>query len=65
MSNSTDKILQELEEERVRRTMLTKEDLQKAYHELEKENFPVAKRIKFIADLGSCKEIAYHYELYL
>ena len=63
MSNSTNKILQELEEERVRRTMLTKEDLQKAYYELEKENFPVTKRIKFIADLGACKEIAYHYEL--
>jgi len=42
---------------------LTKEDLQKAYYELEKENFPVTKRIKFIADLGAYKEIAYHYEL--
>lgn len=63
MSNSTNKILQELEEERIRRATLTKEDLQKTYHELEKENFPVAKRIKFIADLGSCKEIVYHYEL--
>ena len=30
---------------------------------MEKENFPVTKRIKFIADLGACKEIAYHYEL--
>ena len=63
MSNSTDKILQELEEERIRRATLTKEDLQKSYLELEKENFPVTKRIKFIADLGACKEIAYHYEL--
>ena len=63
MSNSTDKILQELEEERIRRATLTKEDLEKAYCELEKENFPVTKRIKFIADLGACKEIAYHYEL--
>ena len=63
MSNSTDKILQELEEERIRCATLIKEDLQKIYHELEKENFPVAKRIKFIADLGACKEIAYHYEL--
>ena len=43
--------------------MLIKENLQKAYDELEKENFPVTKRIKFIADLGACKEIAYHYEL--
>lgn len=63
MSNSTDKILQELEEERIRCATLTKEDLQKAYCELEKENFPVTKRIKFIADLGACKEVAYHYEL--
>ena len=63
MKNSTDKILQELEEEQIRRATLTKEDLKKAYLELEKENFPAGKRIKFIADLGSCKEIAYHYEL--
>ena len=63
MSNSTDKILQELEEERIRCATLTKEDLEKSYLELEKENFPVTKRIKFIADLGACKEIAYHYEL--
>ncbi|QQB74051.1 HEAT repeat domain-containing protein [Fusobacterium canifelinum] len=63
MSNSTDKILQELEEEQIRRATLTKEDLQKAYCELEKENFPLDKRIKFIADLGACKEITYHYEL--
>ena len=63
MKNSTDKILQELEEEQIRRATLTKEDLKKAYLELEKENFPVTKRIKFIADLGACKEIAYHYEL--
>ena len=63
MSNSTDKILQELEEKRIRSATLTKEDLEKSYLELEKENFPVTKRIKFIADLGACKEIAYHYEL--
>ena len=63
MSNSTDKILQELEEERIRSATLTKEDLEKSYLELEKENFPVTKRIKFIADLGAYKEIAYHYEL--
>ena len=63
MSDSTNKILQELEEEQIRRATLTKEDLKKAYLELEKENFPAGKRIKFIADLGTCKEIAYHYEL--
>ena len=63
MLNSTNKILQELEEEQIRHATLTKEDLKKAYFELEKENFPAGKRIKFIADLGTCKEIAYHYEL--
>ena len=60
MLNSTNKILQELEEEQIRHATLTKEDLKKAYLELEKENFPAGKRIKFIADLGTCKEIAYH-----
>lgn len=38
-------------------------DLQKEYLELEKENFPDGKRIKFIAALGASNEIAYHYEL--
>ena len=42
---------------------MDKEDLQKAYLELEKESFPSGKRIKFVANLGSSKEIAYHYEL--
>lgn len=63
MANSADKILEEVEEERIRRSKLTKEGLQIAYNELEKENFPADKRIKFAADLGGCKEIAYHYEL--
>ncbi|MBR8821802.1 hypothetical protein IX293_000032 [Fusobacterium necrophorum] len=31
MPNSTEKILQELEQERIRRENLTKKDLQKAY----------------------------------
>ena len=42
---------------------MDKEDLQKAYLDLEKESFPSGKRIKFAADLGSSQEIAYHYEL--
>ncbi|WP_173258331.1 HEAT repeat domain-containing protein [Streptococcus sp. 5905] len=42
---------------------MDKEDLQKAYLDLEKEGFPSGKRIKFAADLGSSQEIAYHYEL--
>lgn len=63
MPNSTEKILQELEQERIRRENLTKKDLQKAYLNLEKENFPDDKTIAFTANLGACKEIAYHYEL--
>lgn len=42
---------------------MDKEDLQKAYLDLEKESFPSGKRIKFVANLGSSREIAYHYEL--
>ena len=43
--------------------MLSLNDLEKEYLELEKENFPDSKRIKFIANLGASDEIAYHYEL--
>ena len=43
--------------------MLNLNDLEKEYLELEKENFPDGKRIKFIANLGASDEIAYHYEL--
>lgn len=63
MPNSTDKTLQELEAEQIRRRNLTKEDLQKSYNKLEEQNFPNTERVKFIADLGACKEIGYHYEL--
>ena len=63
MSGSTDKILKELEAEQIHHMNLTKEDLQKSYNKLEEQNFPDTERIKFIADLGDCKEIAFHYEL--
>ena len=63
MSGSTDKILEALEAERIRRQNLTKDDLQKAYDKLAEQNFPADKRIQFIADLGACKEVAYHYRL--
>ena len=43
--------------------MLSLNDLEKEYLELEKENFQDSKRIKFIANLGASDEIAYHYEL--
>lgn len=63
MSASTDKILKEIEAEQIRHMNLTKEDLQKSYNKLEEQNFPDTERIKFIADLGDCKEIEFHYEL--
>ena len=43
--------------------MLSLNDLEREYLGLKKENFPDGKRIKFIANLGSSDEIAYHYEL--
>ena len=43
--------------------MLNLNDLEREYSQLEKENFQDGKRIKFIANLGACDEIAYHYEL--
>lgn len=60
MSGSTDKILQVLEAEQIRRLNLTKEDLQKSYRKLAEQNFPDDQRIRFIADLGACKDAAYH-----
>ena len=63
MSASTDKILKEIEAEQIRHMNFTKEDLQKSYNKLEEQNFPDTERIKFIADLGNCKEIEFHYEL--
>ena len=43
--------------------MLNLNDLEKEYLGLKKENFPDSKRIKFIANLGTSDEIAYHYDL--
>ena len=63
MPNSTDKIINEIEAERLCRENLTLEELQEIYNKLAEQNFPDTERIKFIADLGVCKEITYHYEL--
>ena len=63
MPNQTDKILNEIETERLRRENLTLEELREIYNKLVEQNFPDAERIRFIADLGDCREIAYHYEL--
>ena len=43
--------------------MLNLNDLEREYLKLKKENFQDGKRIKFIANLGTSDEIAYHYEL--
>lgn len=51
MSDSTKKIKQDIEYERVSRSKLGREDLEKLYLDLEKEDFPSDKRIKFIGDL--------------
>ena len=63
MSNQTDKILNEIETERLRGENLTLEELKEAYNNLSEQDFPDRDRIRFIADLGDCREIAYHYEL--
>ena len=63
MPNSKDKIINEIEAERLCRENLTLEELQEIYNKLKEQNFPDTERIKFIADLGTCKEITYHYEL--
>ena len=42
---------------------MDKEDLQKAYLDLENESFPSGKRIKFVANLGSSQEIGMKVEI--
>jgi len=63
MSNQTDIIIHEIEAEKLRRENLTLEELKVTYNKLAEQNFPDAERIRFIADLGDSREIAYHYEL--
>ena len=63
MSNQADIIQQDIESEKFRRDNLTVEELKETYNKLVEQNFPDRDRIKFIADLGACREIAYHYEL--
>ena len=63
MPNQTDKILNEIEAEKLRRENLTVEELREIYNNLSEQDFPDRDRIKFISDLGDSREIAYHYEL--
>ena len=53
----------DINDERTRRRNLTRADLEKAYLELENNNFDSGMRIKFAADLAESNEISYHYEL--
>ena len=57
MSDSTKKIKQDIESERVSRSKLGREDLEKLYLDLEKEDFPSDKSIKFIGVM--CYNICY------
>ncbi len=51
MSDSTKKIKQDIESERRSRSKLGRKDLEKLYLDLEKDDFPSDKRIKFIGGL--------------
>ncbi|MDY3332371.1 MAG: hypothetical protein SOW90_01140 [Gallibacter sp.] len=56
MINSS--MIKEIEEERVRRINLTRKDLEKAYFDLEKDNFDIDKMLRFKADLAGSSDIA-------
>ncbi|MDN5024922.1 HEAT repeat domain-containing protein [Streptococcus sp. SO4] len=63
MNDSRKEEIDKLEKSKIYCKNLTKEELQKVYSSLVKENFPDSKRIHFIADLGRSPEIAFHFEL--
>lgn len=63
MADSINKIKKDINDERTRRSNLTRADLEEAYLDLENNNFASSMRIKFAADLAESNEIAYHYEL--
>lgn len=62
-AKSFDKIKKDINDERTRRSNLTRADLKKAYLELKNSNLDSGMRIKFAADLAESNEISYHYEL--
>jgi hypothetical protein len=63
MTDTKDKLLKTIEELRIYRLDLTKEDLEKSYQQMKEQGFPDNARIRFIADLGGSTEIEYHYHL--
>lgn len=62
-AEAVDKIKKDINDEKTRRSNLTRADLEKSYIELESNNFDSGMRIKFAADLAESNEISYHYEL--
>lgn len=62
-AEAVDKIKKDINDEKTRRSNLTRADLEKSYLELESNDFDSGMRIKFAADLAESNEISYHYEL--
>lgn len=62
-AEAVDKIKKDINDEKTRRSNLTRADLEKSYLELECNDFDSGMRIKFAADLAESNEISYHYEL--
>jgi hypothetical protein len=63
MLNSTEKILNEIDERKKRIAGMTAGDFKKAYDSLAKKGFPVAETSDFIYDIGHSAQIEYHYEI--
>ena len=63
VAEAVDKIKKDINDEKTRRSNLTRADLEKSYLELESNDFDSGMRIKFAADLAESNEISYHYEL--
>ena len=56
MTDTKDTLLKTIEELRIYRLDLTKEDLEKSYQQMKEQGFPDNARIRFIADLGGSTE---------
>lgn len=62
-AEAVDKIKKDINDERIRRSNLSRADLEKAFLELKNNKFDSGMRMKFAADLAESDEISYHYEL--
>lgn len=63
MNASSEKILAEQSAFREKCRNLTRNELEKQYHELEQKGFPVSETISYAAAIGYSTCLAYHYEL--